>query len=272
VKLPVTHFSQLASTTKLISTSTGTTYHQVEEIERDYFILQAFYAPSIKKKSFHPTANGINVDITSNLESHANALSMISTYMQILYELSAKDFGKGLDSASGDLGSSAQSFSGKEFKLSTSQSTSIGFAFGGIADLAGKRIVYSKRLKALKTAMDSANKYIDTLTKLLIQDNKILIGTITTLRDQYLSQINGTRSHCDSTGRFILTMQAAKFMDDVTKTEQNLTSIDQALEKLPAAHKAIRLSLDSSQKAVPALKAFIAEAKSLGPIYSNIYK
>ena len=148
--MPVTEYSQLATSSKTLSRVTADTYKLVEQINYRFIVLRSIDSLLIRKNNFKPVVLGQKIDLDSSLTYRANVLEMISSYMQVLYTFSSKDFLKDLNEASGDLAATTQTFTEKTIELSATNSKTIGVAFGGIAESVGKRIIDHKRLMALR--------------------------------------------------------------------------------------------------------------------------
>jgi hypothetical protein len=271
VKIPVSKYGQLNSSTQNLNSKIADTYNRIEKIQRRYTVSRA-PDTAIYEKTFVPMAFGESNDLTASLTHRAAAFDMIAKYTQVLYFFSSKDYLKDVDHASADLAASINTFDTTALNVKSGQATIIGFVFGELADAASKQLIDRKRLKILKQVMDSTQNEMVVLSGLLIHANKLYNDAVDQWRDALIRHANTVRPPYATPGRYDFDLEFANLLDEITDIKKGLSISNDALAQLPRSFSEIRLLLDKKDVKMNALKDLISEGQRLSDVYNNLDK
>ena len=118
--------------------------------------------------------------------------------------------------------------------------------------------------------MDSSQEDLQTLTKLLTGSNTKIKGFIEEARKSIINHANAARPQYNTPLRYDYDKNIADQLQEIEEISASLDAINKGIEKIPAAHKEIRVSLDQKQNSIEALKGLVQEVQRVNKFYRSL--
>ncbi len=266
---PVGKYKVLKDSSQSLLTNTTDTYTRIEKLQARFVVTAAEDKP-IDLNTFKPLIGGQSFDITPALRYREQAFEVLVKYLNVLSVLASKDYLSDIDKASIELSSSLQTLIEKTNAVDAANAAKVAGIFGTLVDTLSRPIVEAKRIDALKTIMDSSQEDLQTLTKLLTGSNTKIKGFIEEARKSIINHANAARPQYNSPLRYDYDKNIADQLQEIEEISASLDAINKGIEKIPAAHKEIRVSLDQKQNSIEALKGLVQEVQRVNKFYRSL--
>jgi hypothetical protein len=266
---PVGKYKVLKDSSQSLLTNTTDTYTRIEKLQTRFIVTAAEDKP-IDLNTFKPLMGGQSFDITPALRYREQAFEVLVKYLSVLSVLASKDYVSDIDKASIELSSSLQTLIEKTNAVDAANAAQIAGIFGTLVDTLSRPIVEAKRIDALKSIMDSSQEDLQTLTKLLTGSNTKIKGFVDLARKSIIEHANLARPPYNSLLRYDYDKNIADQLQEIEEILASLDTINKGIEKIPAAHKEIRVSLDQKQNSIEALKGLVQEVQRANKFYRSL--
>ncbi len=266
---PVGKYKVLKDSSQSLLTNTTDTYMRIEKLQAHFAVLSAKDGP-IDINTFKPLIKGQSFDITPALRYREQAFEVLVKYLNVLNVLASKDYVSDIDKSSIELSSSLQTLLEKTNAVDAANAAQVAGIFGTLVDTLSRPIVEAKRIDALKSIMDSSQEDLQTLTKLLIGSNTKIKDFVDLARISIINHANEVRPQHNSPLRYDYDKNIANQLQEIEEILASLDAINKGIEKIPAAHKEIRVSLDQKQNSIEALKGLVQEVQRVNKFYRSL--
>jgi len=266
---PVGKYKVLKDSSQSLLTNTTDTYTRIEKLQARFVVTAAEDKP-IDLNTFKPLIGGQSFDITPTLRYREQAFEVLVKYLNVLSVLASKDYMSDIDKASIELSSSLQTLIEKTNAVDAANAAQVAGIFGTLVDTLSRPIVEAKRIDALKSIMDSSQEDLQTLTKLLTGSNTKIKGFIEEARKSIINHANAARPQYNTPLRYDYDKNIADQLQEIEEISASLDAINKGIEKIPAAHKEIRVSLDQKQNSIEALKGLVQEVQRVNKFYRSL--
>jgi len=118
--------------------------------------------------------------------------------------------------------------------------------------------------------MDSSQEDLQTLTKLLTGSNTKIKKFIERLVNQSLIMQMQPGHSITRPFDYDYDKNIADQLQEIEEILASLDAINKGIEKIPAAHKEIRVSLDQNKAAIEALKGLVQEVQRANKFYRSL--
>jgi hypothetical protein len=270
--IPVGKYAALKDSSQSVLKNTTDTYTRIEKLQRYYLIITAPDTP-IKQDTFKPRiVQWGSTDIVPELKFREAAFEVLVKYAYVLYGLSSKDYASDVDKASQELAGSLKNLMETSKMVSKADAAQASAIFGTLVDLIGRQIVERKRLKALRTVMDSAQNDLESLSGLLVGSNEKIKKWVDLRPGPIITYANLTRPSYTSPDRQQFDQNIAERLAEIEDIKSSLDSMNRAIAKIPETHREIRKELDKQLSSFEALQSLIQEAERSGKFYRDLSK
>lgn len=268
---PVAKYKVLHDSSQTLLTGMSETYTRIGKLQTSFVIISAPNKP-IDINTFKPVIEGQSFDITPSLQYREDAFEVLVRYLNVLNVLASKDYASDIDKASIELSASIKTLIEETNVAGADNAAQVTAIFGTAIDTLSRPIVETKRIDALKSIMDSSQEDLQTLASLLTGSNTKIKAFIVLARKSIIDHANAARPLFASLYRYEYDQHIADLLEEIEEILAAIDTIDKGIEKIPAAHKEIRASLDEEQSGIEALKSLVQEARRVNKFYRSLAK
>jgi len=266
-KPPIAKYQLLSESSQRILSVTEETYLRIAKLQHQFTVTTADRDKPITRDTFKPIIDGQSFDLLPELRFRETAIEVLVNYFRVLQALAERDFVSEVNPAAEKLAGSLKSLTESSARLNrpvTKQGTGL-LASG--ANAIGRSLVHKKRIKALKSVMDSSQVDLVQLAELINSTNEKIKRFVDLMLDRIIAHANVARPDYDSPQRFAFDLRIADTINEGENINRTLDKLSQAINEIPPAHAAVRKMLDKKPETWATLQQLTKDINQISKSY-----